>query len=152
MFEGGWGMSELRAAGEAGGPGESVAGAGAVGTGVDVVAEIERLRSNVVELARLFEDLRAKHNAHSHAGAVASPLGAGKRVVEFVVLCRGNLIHQGGTPSQLTAAQWHNGIVAYLAQVNSPVTLVDPSGATWTVVPEEMEDRHSPLGGQFLLE
>jgi hypothetical protein len=86
------------------------------------------------------------------AAGVASPLGAGKRVVEFVVVCRGNLIHQGGTPSLLTAAQWHNGIVAYLAQVNSPITLVDPTGATWAVVPEEMEDRHSPLGGQFLLE
>jgi hypothetical protein len=86
------------------------------------------------------------------AAGVASPLAAGKRVVEVVIVCRGNLIHAGGVPSLLTAAQWHNGIVAYMAQVNSPITLVDPSGATWTVVPEEMEDRHSPLGGQFLLE
>jgi hypothetical protein len=66
-------MADLRAAGESGGPGESTAGAGAVGTGVDVVAELERLRSNVVELARLFEDLRARYNGHTHDGAVGAP-------------------------------------------------------------------------------
>ncbi len=86
------------------------------------------------------------------AAGVASPLAAGKRALERVIVCRGNAVHQDGTPSQLTAAQWHNAIIAYMAQVNSPIALVDPSGATWTVVPEEMEDRHSPLGGQFLVE
>src|SRR5438105_15340960 len=48
-------------------------------------------------------------NSRGGAG-VTSPLGAGKRVVEFVVVCRGNVVHPDGTPSFLTAAQWHNGI------------------------------------------
>ncbi len=78
-------MPELRAAGAAGGPGESVAGTGAVGTGVDLVAEEERLRSNVVELARLFEDLRAKHNGHSHGGAVASSPAAEQTQTAFTL-------------------------------------------------------------------
>ena len=78
-------MADLRAAGEAGRPGETLAGAGAVGTGVDLVAEVERLRSNVIELARLFEDLRAKHNAHSHAGAVAAPPAAEQTQTAFTL-------------------------------------------------------------------
>jgi hypothetical protein len=86
------------------------------------------------------------------AAGVATPLAAGKRVVEFVVVCRDGAVHQGNVPSQLTAAQWHAWIVAFAAQVNSPIALVDPSGAAWTVVVDEMEDRLSPLGGQWLLE
>ena len=82
----------------------------------------------------------------------ATPIAAGKRVVEFIVVCRNGVIHVDGNPSQLTAQQWHAAITAYAAQVNSAVTLVDPLGATWTVGIEEMEDRLSPLGGQFLLE
>ena len=86
------------------------------------------------------------------AGVVAStPIAAGKRVVEFVVVCRDGLVHAGGVPSQLSAQQWHTPLVSYAAQANSPVTLVDPSGAAWTVGIEEMEDRLTPLGGQFLL-
>jgi hypothetical protein len=80
-----------------------------------------------------------------------TPIGAGKRVLEFVLVCRDGLIHGGGVPSQLTAAQWHAAALAYAAQTNSAITLVDPSGAAWTVGIEEMEDRLSPLGGQFLL-
>jgi hypothetical protein len=86
------------------------------------------------------------------AAGVSSPLAVGRRAIEFVVVSRGNLQHADGTPSQLTATQWHNGILAFMAQVNSPITLVDPAGVTWTVATEEMEDRLSPLGGQFLLE
>ena len=78
-------MPDLRAAGAGGGPGEALTGTGAVGTGVDLVAEVERLRSNVVELGRLFEDLRAKHNAHSHAGAVATPPTAEQTQTAFTL-------------------------------------------------------------------
>src|SRR5438093_13093041 len=52
-------------------------------------------------------------NSKGGAG-VTSPLAAGKRVVEFVVVSRGNLVHPDGTPSLLTAAQWHNGIMTCL--------------------------------------
>src|SRR5438093_5285903 len=84
--------------------------------------------------------------SNSKGGAgVTSPLAAGKRVVEFVVVSRGNLIHPDGVPSLLTAAQWHNGITAFMQQVNTPITLVDAAGAPWTVITEEMEDRLSPL-------
>ena len=86
------------------------------------------------------------------AAGVSTPLAAGKRVMELVVVCRGSVVHQDGTPSQLTASQWHDAITAYMAQVNDALTLVDPGGTTWSVAPEEMEDRLSPLGGQFLLE
>jgi hypothetical protein len=86
------------------------------------------------------------------APGVVSPLAAGKRVVELVVVCRGTLVHPDGVPSLLTAGQWHTAILAYMAQVNSAMALVDASGTTWTVVPEEMEDRQAPLGGQTLAE
>ncbi|MBI3971721.1 MAG: hypothetical protein HY332_10575 [Chloroflexi bacterium] len=81
-----------------------------------------------------------------------TPIAAGKRIVELVVVCRSGLIHADGTPSQLTAQQWHSALLAFAAQVNSTITLVDPAGTTWPVGVEEMEDRLSPLGGQFLLE
>jgi hypothetical protein len=81
-----------------------------------------------------------------------SPIAAGKRVVEFVVVSRAGALHADGTPSQLTAAQWHAGLLAYCAQTNSAIALVDPTGANWTVGIEEVEDRLAPLGGQFLLE
>ena len=78
-------MPDLRAAEVGSGVGETGMGAGAVGTGVDVVAEVERLRSNVVELARLFEDLRAQHNAHTHGSAVAAPPAAEQTQTAFTL-------------------------------------------------------------------
>jgi hypothetical protein len=86
------------------------------------------------------------------APGVTSPLAAGRHVLELTVLCRGNLVHPDGTPSLLTAGQWHTSLIAYMAQSNSAIALVDPSGTTWTVATEEMEDRHSPSGGLTLLE
>src|SRR2546423_1426928 len=86
------------------------------------------------------------------APGVTTPLAAGKRVVELTALCRGNLVHPDGTPSLLSGAYWHTALLAFMAQVNSVATLVDPTGVTWSVVTEEMEDRHAPLGGQTLLE
>ncbi|MGH2350220.1 MAG: hypothetical protein ACRDI2_09725 [Chloroflexota bacterium] len=81
----------------------------------------------------------------------ATPIGAGKRVVEFVVVSRDGLVHAEGVPSQLSAQQWHAPLLAFAAQVNSAMTLVDPTGASWTAGIEELEDRLSPLSGQFLL-
>jgi|SRR5581483_750263 len=81
----------------------------------------------------------------------SSPIGVGKRVVELVVLSADGLIHGDGTPSQLTAQQWHAGLVAFGQQVNSAITLRDPTNTVWTVALEEYEDRLAPLGGQYLL-
>ena len=79
-------------------------------------------------------------------------LAAGKRVVELVVVSRGNAVHADGTPSVRTAMQWHSSLFDYLARINQAMTLVDPSGVSWAVAIEEFEDRLSPLGGQWLLE
>jgi Ni,Fe-hydrogenase III large subunit len=38
-----------------------------------VLAELERIRSNLAALAQVVEDLRTKHNTHTHGGAVAAP-------------------------------------------------------------------------------
>ena len=81
-----------------------------------------------------------------------SPLAAGKRVFEFVVLCRGGLVGANGVPVTYSATDYHDKIRAYAARVNETVTLDDPEGDSYTVAIEEMEDRWSPLGGQFLLE
>jgi hypothetical protein len=48
-------------------------GSPGTGAGTDIHAELERLRSNLTALAQVLEDLRAKHNAHTHGGAVAAP-------------------------------------------------------------------------------
>ena len=82
----------------------------------------------------------------------AGPLAVGKRVMECVVVSRGNAIHVDGTPSLRTAADWHTSLLDYLARINQALTLVDPTGSTRAVAIEEFEDRISPLGGQFLLE
>lgn len=66
-------MADLRAAADFGTAGAAQVGTGAVGAGVDVVAELERLRSNLLALAAILEDLRARYNAHTHAAAVPAP-------------------------------------------------------------------------------
>ena len=82
----------------------------------------------------------------------AGPIGAGKRVLEVVIVSRGSVVHVDGTPSLRTAAEWHGALFEYLTRVNQAMTLVDPSGLSWGVAIEEFEDRLSPLGGQWLLE
>jgi len=72
----------------------------------------------------------------------AGPIAAGKRV----------LVHADGTPSQRTASQWHDALLLYTGWAQDQMTLIDPSGVSWVVAVEEVEDRLSPLGGQFLLE
>ena len=80
------------------------------------------------------------------------PIGGGKRVVELIIPSRNTIIHADGTPSLLSAADWHTALYQYLVRVNQSMTLVDPSGTSWAVGIEEFEDRLSPLGGQWLLE
>jgi len=81
-----------------------------------------------------------------------TPLAAGKRVIELVVLCRNNLLNADGTPASRTAEQYHNLILAFGARVNESMTLTDVAGQSYTVGCEELEDRWSPLGGRFLKE
>jgi hypothetical protein len=66
-------MADLRAAGDFGTAGESRVGTGAVGAGVDLVAELERVRSNLLALAAILEDLRTRYNAHTHGGSAPVP-------------------------------------------------------------------------------
>ena len=75
-----------------------------------------------------------------------------KRVLEGVLVCRGGLLHGDGEPSQLSAQQWHDALLAYTARIGEALTLVDQRGVSWAVALEEVEDRLAPLGGQFLLE
>src|SRR6266542_2092864 len=82
----------------------------------------------------------------------AGLIDPGKRIVELTVVSRANAVHADGTPSLKTATQWHDALSDYLVKVNQSMTLVDPSGVSWVVGMEEVEDRLSPLGGQFLLE
>ena len=82
----------------------------------------------------------------------AGPIAAGKRVLELVMVSRGGVVHADGTPSQRTASQWHESLLLYTGRVQDQMTLIDPSGVSWVVAVEEVEDRLSPLGGQFLLE
>lgn len=61
-------MPELRPASEGGAeqPGGASFGSPGTGAGSDVLAELERLRSNVLALAERFEDVRTKYNSHTH--------------------------------------------------------------------------------------
>ena len=61
----------------AGSDGE-LAGAAATGAGIDVLAALERVRSNLAALAQVVEEIRTKLNAHTHGGAVVPP-PAGER-------------------------------------------------------------------------
>lgn len=84
------------------------------------------------------------------APAIAtSPIVAGTRVLEGVITSRDGHLHVDGTPSAQTAAQWHAALLAYVAQVGSPLTVTDPAGTTWTAVIEEVEDRLSTGGRTF---
>jgi len=47
-------------------------GSPGVGTGADVLMEVERIRANLLALAEVVEDLRAKYNGHGHVENVAA--------------------------------------------------------------------------------
>ena len=48
-------------------------GSPGTGVGTDPLAELERIRSNLAALAQVLEDLRTKHNLHTHNATVAAP-------------------------------------------------------------------------------
>lgn len=50
----------------------TVGGAGAVGYGTDVLAEIERLRMSILGLAGVLEEVRTQLNNHTHNATVAA--------------------------------------------------------------------------------
>jgi hypothetical protein len=77
-------MADLRVAGEAPAAGAAAFGPAGTGTGVDVLAELERVRTNLLALAGVVEDLRAKYNAHTHGGAVAAPPAGEQSTVAYV--------------------------------------------------------------------
>lgn len=81
----------------------------------------------------------------------SNPIAAGKRVIEFVVLCETKPVARDGSVVDQTAQGYHNLVRAFAARVNESHTLVDPDGLTYTVGIEEMEDRLLSEGGQFLL-
>ena len=77
-------MPDLRPQSVAGGT-DYPAGPGATGAGVDVLAELERVRANLVALAERFEDLRTKYNGHTHGGALAAPPAGEQSQVAFTL-------------------------------------------------------------------
>jgi len=69
-------MAVLQAASGGGTDAVEAFGSPGAGAGTDVLAELERVRSNLAALAQVVEDLRAKHNTHTHNGAVVAPPAA----------------------------------------------------------------------------
>jgi len=68
----------------AGSDGE-LAGAAATGAGIDVLAALERVRSNLAALAQVVEEIRTKLNAHTHGGAVAAPPGGEQAATQYTL-------------------------------------------------------------------
>ena len=60
-------------------------GSPGTGAGTDIPAELERLRSNLAALAEIVEDLRTKHNTHTHNATVAAPPAAEQTTVPFTL-------------------------------------------------------------------
>lgn len=58
--------------------GSATGGAGGIGFGTDVTAEVERLRASILALAVVVDELRTRLNGHAHGGAVP-PLPAAER-------------------------------------------------------------------------
>lgn len=61
----------------------SVYGTSAIGYGVDLAAEVERLRMNVQVLAAVVQELRVKYNAHQHGAGLPAPLVAFQVALTF---------------------------------------------------------------------
>jgi len=60
-------------------------GSPGVGIGTDVLAELERIRSNLAALAQVLEDLRLKHNTHTHNAAVPAPPAAEQSTTAYTL-------------------------------------------------------------------
>ena len=75
-------MSDLRAAEVP----SSLAGtaAGGTGYGIDVTAEVERLRASVIALAIVIDEVRTRLNGHVHGGAVAALPPAERATTPFI--------------------------------------------------------------------
>ncbi len=71
-------MSDLRAAEVPGGTGLAATGPGATGNGIDLPAEVERLRATVNALAVVVSEIQSRLNAHTHSGSTPV-LPAGER-------------------------------------------------------------------------
>jgi len=82
----------------------------------------------------------------------AGPIAAGKRIVDFTVLCRDNLVDVNGVPSLRTAATWHQKLLTYTGRVQDQLTLIAPDGVSWVIAWDSIDDRLLPLGGQWLVE
>ena len=60
-------------------------GSPGTGAGTDIPAELERLRSNLAALAQVVEDLRTKHNLHTHNTTVPAPPVAEQTTIPFTL-------------------------------------------------------------------
>jgi hypothetical protein len=60
-------------------------GSPGTGSGTDVAAELERIRSNLAALAEVLESLRAKHNTHTHNATVPVPPANEQTTVAFTL-------------------------------------------------------------------
>ena len=76
-------MAVMQASGASGE--ETAFGARGVGGGTDVMAELERVRSNLAALAEVVEGIRAKYNAHTHGGAVVAPAAGEQSGVSYTM-------------------------------------------------------------------
>ena len=65
-------MAALLQGAAADGEGSGAYGSPGVGTGADVLMELERIRANLLALAEVVEGLRAKYNGHTHVENVAA--------------------------------------------------------------------------------
>ena len=60
-------------------------GSSGTGAGTDIPGELERLRSNLAALAQVLEDLRTKHNTHTHNSTVPAPPIAEQTTVAYTL-------------------------------------------------------------------
>jgi hypothetical protein len=78
-------MSDLRAAEVPTMPmAGATSGAGAIGFGTDVTAEVERLRASILALAIVVDEVRTRLNGHIHGGAAPALPTAERAQTPFI--------------------------------------------------------------------